>query len=262
MKAWFVRSIALLAALLAATLGLATPALAADNDAVSLPSLAGRVTDACTGRSLVGATITISSSQYPPGPTLGSNFFGGFSLRGLGAGTWNLGVSAPGYLPLGSASTVPGPMLATLDGTPSGGIPVAIGSGNYLEVLDNLSLMPIHPPNPCLPPGPLLFPVSGLLLNACTGRAVTGASVSLSESSGSNVVQSNRFGLFAVPAVQIPPGPSNRVMSISAAGFAAIGGDSGSPGITILFPPGPPMFMSFLVLLHPPSPCIPPGSPQ
>ena len=241
----------------------------------SLPSLAGRVTDACTGRSLAGATITISSSQYPPGPTLRSNFFGGFSLRGLGAGTWNLGVSAPGYLPLGSASTVPGPMLATLDGTPSGGIPVAIGSGNYLEVLDNLSLMPIHPPNPCFPPGPPCFPVrgllldactgqavSGLLLNACTGQAVSGATVSLSESSGGNAVQSNRFGFFAVPAVQLPTGPSNRVMSISAAGFAAIGGDSGSPGITILFPPGPPMFMSFLVLLHPPGPCIPTGSPQ
>jgi hypothetical protein len=115
--------------------------------------LLGRVTDACTGSPVGGASVTVTPVDvlFPPGPPIRSNNGGHFLLKLDSTSDVLVSVQADGYAPVGGITNTDGDVQVV-----SPPIAVSWPSGQVVQNID-VMLTPLHPPSPCLLPGPPLF---------------------------------------------------------------------------------------------------------
>lgn len=242
---------AVLGALLATS---AAPAAAATG--VAVPALSGLVTDQCTGLPVgTGLTITLGA---PDGPILhlpSPNFLGLFSFPSLAPGTYQLMVSAPGYVPLGAdpatgaSSEVPIQQAPGPQGLPAG---QSFAAGQFLDI----RLAPLTPAATCKPPNPNLPAVAGRGVDAATGAGLSGLVVGVAPivtdpatgltGPGSIVhpPSPNFFGLFAFPTISGLAGSGFQFYA-TAPGHTSLGADPtkppspNGPGVFVGQAPGP-----------------------
>lgn len=246
------------AALLAATV--APVAASVNPGPSSVPALSGLVTNACTGLPVPGVTVGVSlidsasgqpgPVQHPPSPNLPALF----SYPTLDPGTYQLTVSAPGYVPLGGGTpgTVGGSQGVTLIVNPGPpGLPAgqSFASGLVLDI----GLIRSYTSGPCHPPSPNFPAVSGRAVDAATGMGLTGLTVGLAPlvvdpatgMVGPGPTQMPSFGPFLGLFAFKSPGPSGYGFQFyaSAPGYATLGmsnpGSAQGPGVTVMYNPGP-----------------------
>ncbi|MGD0019185.1 MAG: putative Ig domain-containing protein, partial [Candidatus Limnocylindrales bacterium] len=185
---------------------------------IAPPSLAGLVTDACTGLPITrGVIIGLQSTAAVglPGSVIrpsGSTIFGFFAYPILAGGSYQLSIQAPGYAPLGAApgaTSQPGLPL-TLDESrtalPDGG---ALAEGLLLD----LRLAPLNPPaTGCRAALPPFFPTLAGRIVSNAGRGVANLSVELQTvnpatgraAPGTDALgQTNRLGLFSLTVANL-----------------------------------------------------------
>jgi hypothetical protein len=264
------------AALVAATVVPVAAVAAGEPGPIQVPALSGLVTNACTGFPILrGVTVSVSLVDpaapvgQPPGPPImpSAKGFGAFTYATLVPGaTYLLNVSAPGYTPLGAdpaapaGTSAPGVTLMMPPGPPI----LPAGQSFATGLLLDIRLKPPGPPTipggtpgtACRPPGPPIFPaISGRAVDAATGRGLTGLAVGVAP-----LLEDPTTGMVNPGPIQQPPGPPNfgffvfRTLDPAPIGFqfyaaapghASLGGDipgtlGGSPGVTLMKPPGPP----------------------
>jgi hypothetical protein len=237
---------AVLGALLATSV---VPAAAASG--VAVPAISGLVTDQCTGLP-VGTGLTIALDAHdgsvlrPPNP----NFLGLFSFPSLAPGSYQLQVSAPGYVTLGSTDpatgaspevpiTNPGPI-----GLPTG---QSIAVGQFLDI----RLAPLTPAATCKPPNPNLPAVAGRGVDAATGMGLSGLVVGVAPIDSTGLPGSiqrppnpNFFGLFAFPTISGLSGSGFQFYA-TAPGHTSLGAEPtalsslNGPGVFVEKNPGP-----------------------
>ena len=241
---------------------LATPVLAAPPGPSELPAIVGFVRDACSGLPVAGAIATLSSGTgaVPPGP---ADFGGAFVYPTLAPGSYVLAVTAPGYQPLGGRGlpgTVPGLNVT---------IPPGPADRSWQATLGlSLRLIPLYPPDPCVPPGPSGLPaLVGQVVSACNGAPILGATVTIPPGPGDKgglpaVQRTGFFGGFLYGS--LPAGVHQ--LLVSAPGYQPLGGagvPGVAPGIQVTIPPGPNDFsaatLALAVRLTPIGGCAPPG---
>lgn len=111
--------------------------------------LIGRVTDACTGHPVGEATVSVApvDRSHPPNP-IRTNGGGHFLVKLPTRSSVLVTVMADGYLPVGGTTSSNGDSQFI-----SPAILVTWPPGPPVRDI-RVALSPIHPPNPCMPPGP------------------------------------------------------------------------------------------------------------